>query len=149
MVEEQYAIAYREVLEILKYLSKEDYNKIPVEKLNIFITNASKDYKFEYNPQKTLEEQKVSKRARAIIGILFRDYWATEEQRKKILDKQKYDRMQMEKSKQEEYKTEDIFSIKNKDIKKQEDISNSVAMIEYKESIFRRIIDKIKRIFNK
>lgn len=143
MVEEQYAIAYREVLEILKYLSREDYNKIPVEKLNVFITNASKDYKFEYNPKKTLKEQNVSKRTRAIIGILFRDYWATEEQRKKILDKQKYDRMQMEKSKQEKYQTEDIFFIKNKAI------SNNIEMIEYKKSIFRTIIDKIKRIFSK
>ena len=63
MAENQYAIAYSEVLEILKYISKEDYNKIPQEKLNVFKTNASKDYKFKYNPEKTLDEQNVSKKA--------------------------------------------------------------------------------------
>ena len=64
MDENQYAIAYSEVLEILKYISKEDYNKIPQEKLNVFKANASKDYKFKYNPQKTLDEQNVSKKAK-------------------------------------------------------------------------------------
>lgn len=112
MTENQYAIAYSKVLEILKYISREDYNKIPQEKLNVFKTNASKDYKFKYNPQKTLDEQNVSKRAKAIIGLLFRDYWATESQREKITRKQNYDRMKIEKEKQEQYNQEDIFKEK-------------------------------------
>ncbi len=37
------------------------------------------------------------KRTKAIIAILFRDYWATPEQREKILAKQNYDRIQIEK----------------------------------------------------
>lgn len=47
------------------------------------------NYKFNYNPNLTLEEQNVSKRARAIIAILFRDYWATDIQRNKIVKMQK------------------------------------------------------------
>lgn len=112
MVENEYAIAYSEVLEILKYISSEDYNKIPQEKLNVFKINASKDYKFKYNPQKTLDEQNVSKKAKAIIGLLFRDYWATESQREKIIRKQNYDRMKIEKEKQEKYNPNSIFKEK-------------------------------------
>lgn len=150
MVEREYAIAYSEVLEILKYISKEDYNKIPTEKLNVFITNASKDYQFEYNPEKTLDEQNVSKRAKAIIGLLFRDYWSTETQRKKIIEKQNYDRMQIEKHKQEEYRTEDIFkNRKQNNPQVENDVSNNMAMVEYKESIFKKIIEKIKKIFKR
>lgn len=88
MVNVEYANAYSEVLEILKFISKEDYEKIPASKIELFKLNSNKEYKFTYNPEKTLDEQNVSKRAKAIIGILFRDYWATEIQREKIIKKQ-------------------------------------------------------------
>ena len=84
----EYANAYTEVIEILKYISEADYNKIPKNKINLFETNANKEYKFTYNPNLTLNEQNVSKRAKAIIAILFREYWATEKQREKIIAKQ-------------------------------------------------------------
>lgn len=144
MTENQYAIAYSEVLEILKYISKEDYNKIPQEKLNVFKTNASKDYKFRYNPQKTLDEQNVSKKAKAIIGLLFRDYWATESQRQKIIRKQNYDRMKIEQEKQEKYNKNDIF--KEKQINKNSMNMEKISIIEYKESLLSKILQKIKRI---
>ena len=73
MVSVEYANAYSEVLEILKFISKEDYNKIPASKIELFKLNSNKEYKFTYNPNKTLDEQNVSKRAKAIIGILFKD----------------------------------------------------------------------------
>lgn len=92
MIDIKYANAYREVLEILKYIPAEDYDKIPKNKIELFQTNANSDYSFDYYPSKTLEEQEVSEIAQGIIAILFRDYWATEKQREKIILKQKYDR---------------------------------------------------------
>ena len=101
MVSIEYANAYSEVLEILKYISKEDYEKIPNSKIELFETNHNKEYIFKYNPNKTLDEQNVSKTAKAIIAILFRDYWATEIQKEKIITKQNYDRKQLEEKKKE------------------------------------------------
>ena len=77
MVDVKYAVAYSEVLEILKHIPISEYNKIPKEKINMFEKNASKEYKCNYIPSKTLTEQNVSKTAKGIIAILFRDYWAT------------------------------------------------------------------------
>ena len=65
MVNVEYANAYSEVLEILKFISKEDYNKIPANKIELFKLNSNKEYKFTYSPNKTLDEQNVSKRAKA------------------------------------------------------------------------------------
>lgn len=48
--------------------------EIPKTKIELFETYSNKDYIFEYNPRKTLNEQNVSKTAKAIIGLLFRDY---------------------------------------------------------------------------
>lgn len=163
MVSEEYANAYSEVLGILKYISKEEYSKIPKEKINLFETNTNKSYKFNYNPKKTLDEQGVSKRAKAIIAILFRDYWATEAQREKILKKQNYDRQRLEELKETKYDA-DIF--KNKQIlptQKQEETKNTndslnnqnsiptqnMDMTLYKENIFKRFINKIIKLFRK
>ena len=116
MVSVEYANAYSEVLEILKYISKEDYEKIPNSKIELFETNHNKDYIFKYNPNKTLNEQNVSKTAKAIIAILFRDYWATEIQKEKIINKQNYDRMKLEEEKRTRYNSDNLFKNNEKKI---------------------------------
>ena len=109
MVDIKYANAYSEVLEILKYIPIEDYDKIPKNRINLFKAYANKDYTFCYDITKTLEEQNVSKIARGIIAILFRDYWATEIQKQKIIAKQNYDRQSLEEKKKEIYNSDNLF----------------------------------------
>lgn len=77
--------ACTEVLEILKYIPKDEYNKIPSDYIRIFNKNASKNSQLKYDMSKTLEEQNVSKMAQVIIAILYRDYWATNEQKIRII----------------------------------------------------------------
>ena len=143
----EYANAYSEVLEILRYVSINDYNKIPKEQIKFFENNCNKDYDFFYNPYKTLNEQNVSKRAKAIIAIIFKDYWATDIQKEKIIAKQNYDRMQLEKEKQARYSSNDIF--KNKKIENIENSTETFAMVEYKETFLVKTINKIKKVLKK
>lgn len=144
MVSIEYANAYSEVLGILKFIAKEDYEKIPNSKIELFETNQNKEYIFEYNPNKTLEEQNVSKRAKAIIGLLFRDYWATDEQKDKIIRKQNYDRQILEEQKKSMYDVENIFkkkSYENEEVKE---------MVVYKEQRwYQKLFAKILKIFRK
>ena len=109
MVETKYANAYREIIEIFKYFPKEDIDKIPESKMRLFQENENKDYDFKYDPSKTLEEQNVSELAKDLIVFLFRDYMATEEQRNKILAKQRYDEDIAEKEKNEHYNPDTLF----------------------------------------
>ena len=139
MVDIEHANAYSEILEILKYLTPEDYEKIPKEKIEVFEKNANRDYTFSYAPDKTLQEQNVSKIARTIIGILFRDYWATEEQKEKIIKWQQQERIRIENEKQEKYKSEDIFKNSNIVHKTEE-----VALVEVKEE---KWYDKVFQFF--
>lgn len=147
----EYAIAYREVFEILKYVPKADYDKIPSEKIELYKTMQDKNYNFKYDPSKTLDEQNVSRRAKAIIGLLFRDYWATETQRQKILSKQKYERQKIEEKKKEKYNTNELFKNKRtiKTIEEQDIKKESMVMILPKENFFKKFIKKIKNIFMK
>lgn len=125
----EYANAYSEILGILRYIPLKDYNKIPKKKIKLFEEKANKDYKFYFNPSKTLDEQNISKRAKAILGILFRDYWATDEQRQRIINKQKYDRQKLEEKKKEMYNTDNVFK-NNKDTI----VDNTeIALIEIKD----------------
>ena len=110
MVDNKYAAAYSEVLEILKHIPIEDYNKIPKNEIELFEAYADNDYTFNYDTSKTLEEQNVSDITKGIIILLFRDYWATEIQRNKIIAKQNYDRMKLEEEKKEKNNPDNIFS---------------------------------------
>lgn len=141
MVEKIYSNAFSEVLSILAYIPAEKYNKIPEDLIKVFEENSNDEYQFIYNPKLTLTQQDVSYEARLIIAILFRDYWATDIQKEKILLKEKYNLQQLEEEKKKIYSIDSIFKDKREKI-------DSVAIIEYKESKWRRMINKIKNLLN-
>ena len=155
MADIQYANAYTEVLDILRYISKEDYEKIPKSKIKVFEENSNKNYSFKYDVDKTLEEQNVSEIAKMIIAILCRDYWTTNEQRYIIIKKQREAREEQErqirerieqnkKIKEDSLKVIDVSSDLDLDL----DYSRGTNLEIYKEdNIFKRIISKIKEIF--
>ena len=155
MADIQYANAYTEVLDILKHISKEDYEKIPKSKIKVFEENCNKNYNFTYDENKTLDEQNVSEITKVIIAILFRDYWATKEQRYIIIKKQQ--EIKDQKQKELMAKFEQNKNISEKDLKKVNVASDLDIDIDYargtnletykEENIFKRIISKIKEIF--
>ncbi len=155
MADIQYANAYTEVLDILKYISKEDYEKIPKSKIKVFEENSNKNYSFKYDVDKTLEEQNVSEIAKMIIAILCRDYWTTNEQRYIIIKKQREAREEQERQirerieqnrqiKEDSLKVIDVSSDLDLDL----DYARGTNLEIYREdNIFKRIISKIKEIF--
>lgn len=153
MVDEKYGVAYSEILEILKYIPIEDYNKIPKDKIEIFETYANKEYTFEYDSNKTLKEQNVSNITKEIIILLFRDCWATEVQRNKIIAKQNYDRIKLEEKKKEKYNLDNILNknqVINKITEKHSIEEENMDMVKYKQlKWYNQIFDKILNIFRK
>lgn len=146
MVNLEYANAYSEVLEILKYISQEDYNKIPKEKINLFEENANKEHDFIYDLNKTLDEQNVSKITKTIIAILFRDYWATDIQREKIKAKELYDRRIKEEQNREIYNHDNIFK-KDEKIENKNITAEERQLIPYRESFIKKLFNKIRSFF--
>lgn len=146
MINIEYANAYSEVIEILRYISKSDYDKIPKDMIELFNSSYNKNYVFEYNQKKTLEEQNVSELTRTIIAILFRDYWATEKQREKIINYQSQERIKIEQKKLEKYNPNNLFQNKKMN---DSHIENTNLPIEMKEkvNIFTHLFNIIKKIF--
>ena len=158
MADIQYANAYTEVLDILKYISKEDYEKIPKSKIKVFEENSNKNYSFTYDESRTLEEQNVSEITKAIIAILFRDYWATKEQRYIIIKKQQ--EIKEQKQKELMAKFEQNKNISEKDLKKvnvasdldldidYELLGTNVQLYKKEEGFFEKLVNKIKELLN-
>ena len=139
MVDNKYAKAYVEILEIIKFFPKDEYDKIPKEKIEFYKKNMDKDYKFTINPEIDLSEQNVSKEASAIIVTIFRDYFATEEQKKKLEEIISLNGKKSEIKKREKYNPDDLFKSKNQSELVNKNNQNNVeetAIIEYKENFF-------------
>ena len=152
MINTIYAKAYTEVLEIIKHFPEEEYNKIPKEKIEFYKDNKDKDYNFTINPEIDLSEQNISAEANAILVNLFRDYFATEEQKVKIKEILDLNQKKEEQEKREKYNPDDIFkkANKNKEITNIEtsDGNTNTALIEYKESFFARLKNFIFKILH-
>lgn len=93
-IRNEYGDAYQEVLEILKYTEAEAVAKIPKGKMKLFHERQNKKHGFRVDPTKTLDEQGVLKRTKAILAIIYRDYWASDKQRQTIEQHEDRDRME-------------------------------------------------------
>lgn len=150
MVSVRYRNAYTEVLEIIKYLPKKELAKIPEEKIAYFERNKNVNHSFKFEVSIPLEEQNISRETNAIILNLFNDYFLSEEQQNKlksILDAN--EKIYMEKQR-EMYNPDNIFE--SKQIVKQNEMpekTNNLPIEIKKENIIIKLVNFIKKIFNK
>lgn len=145
-MEENYHKAYKEVIEILKYVPQESVNKIPKTMLETFEKKMDKDYVFNVDINKSFEEQNLLEETKDIFAVIFRDYWATLYQRERIKAKEKYDRQKIEEEKANKYNPDDIFKNKEKD----NVVENNNLPVEIKkENFFKKLISFIKKIIRK
>ena len=145
-MEENYHKAYKEVIEILKYVPQESVNKIPKRMLETFEKKMDKDYVFNVDINKSFEEQNLLEETKDIFAVIFRDYWATPYQSERIKAKEKYDRQKIEEEKANKYNPDDIFKNKEKDNVVE---NNNLPVEMKKENFFKKFISFIKKIIRK
>lgn len=150
-MEDMYPKAYKEVIEILKFMPQESICKIPQIMIDTFKEKMDKNYNFSIDVNKKFEEQELLAETKSILANIFRDYWATKYQKEKILEKEKYDRRIIEERKRKDYPHDNLFNKKQEYREKQlKEIKNTNSLIEVKkENRFKKIINLIKRIFHK
>lgn len=141
---ENYQMAYTEVYEILKYLNKKDLEKIPSKLIKFFHDNKSNSYKYIVDISKPFNEQTIRNETKDLLACIYRDYACNDEQ-KKVFDKIIIENeKEYQKNLTKEHNPNDI-SKKPKNIESQ---SEKVFIAVYKESICKKIVDKIKKILN-
>ena len=151
---------YSEVYGILKALGEKYINKLPKTVLKVITESKEENYNPEYSMSIPLKEQDINRKSLAMIALLHYNYWCeTEEDRAKLKNILETNEEKHQKEMQEKYSNDKIF---NKAITKieEETISekvdrfveasnqSTVNIVEYKQSFFDKVIDKIKQWFN-
>ena len=135
-----------EVDEVLKYLKVDELKKIPEEIRQMIKANKDKDYVWKYDETKKLKNQNLSRDTFAFLSYLNMEYLLNEEQKKLMNQIHMENERKEEEIKSEKYKTEDLFK-KNTNKIETKTYQNDLEIVEYKETIFRRVINKIKKFF--
>ena len=135
---------YTEIGCLLKYFPNSFIEKLPNKLLEIISLKADRKYLIDVDTDKSINEQSISNKTKMILAVLTYNYWSNEKQ-KDIIKKKLYDNEEIyQRNLTEKYNSDNLF--KNKETKV-ETVGNSVAMIEYKESIFTKIKNWFKRTF--
>lgn len=148
MVSVRNANAMAEVIYYLQGIKQEDIDKIPKKFIQYLNENASKEYKCDFDYNKPLKELNLLDETRGIIGMICYNYWCvTEKQKEQYLKRLSQNEQQYQKKLDEKYNPDNIFE--NKILDFIENTTNPTEITEYKESIFKKFINKIKSIFSK
>lgn len=157
-MEDNYSKAYKEIVEILKYVPEESVRKIPQEMRDMFKAEQSKTYNFQIDTEKPFEEQELLEETKAILANIFRDYWATDYQKSKIVEKENRDREEWEREKREKYNPNDVFKNKKvsnigrieQNVQEQlsEEYNRSLPTEIQKQNIFKKLLGFIKGLLH-
>ena len=133
--------AYSEIDEFLGLLSEEQRNEIPKKLRDFFKEEKDQEYFKNIDKDIPIKDQNLKEETLAIIALLNLQYWCEDENEKKRL-KEVY--AKNEKRYQEylqvQFNPNEIF-------KKKEPTQESLSIVEYKESIIKKLVNKIKNIF--
>lgn len=143
---EVYTEAFTEVDEILKHIDVNLLEKIPQQLRELIKETKSDTYKFEYNKNVGIDKQQIKPQTKAIISLLYRNYWCTPEEKARLIQEEREELIRIEKEKAEKYKVDNIFKTKEQEQIKEE--PQQLLVIE-KESFWTKIINKIKKWFGK
>ena len=145
MVNKEYSEAFAEIDEIFKIMPVDLLSKIPIEFRNTISKNKAKDYKIEI--KEPLEEQKLKKETIVILGLIYRDFLSSPEEKEELKLK---DSEELKKVEEELAKQYDINKVFEKRKKNNTTENQTTEMVVYKEQGFlKKIFNLIKGIFKR
>lgn len=136
---------YSEIYEILNILGKEYINKLPSKLYQLIEEERDKNYiPILIIQDGNLNENSISQETIALFAVLNIKYFVdNKEEKSELMDIYRQNEIKHQSELQEKYNPNNLF--------KKEKLENSecTEIVSYKESIFKRIINKIKNIFFK
>lgn len=142
-----YEEAFVEVDEILKIMPIDLLSKIPVQFRKTISENKAKNYKVDI--QEPLDEEKLKEETVIILGLIYRDFLASPEEREELQAQDAEELRRIEEEMQQQYDMENVFK-KRKLGKVSQNNELSTDMVLYKEQGFlKKLFNLIKGLFNK
>ena len=157
----KYANSLAEVLYYLQGIQSKYVEKIPLTLMKYLTENATKHYNCNFDYNKPLNEIDISDDAKGIIALIAINYWCNDLKQKEDLTnrlKSNVEKHEYEDNVKKELKNKEIGvlyknEILNEQTKSAEDVKKDYDqnkfLMKYKQSIFKRIFNKIKSFFTK
>ena len=143
-MERAYEEAFAEVDEILKIMPIDLLSKIPAQFRQIIIDNKAPNYTIEI--KEPLEEEKLKKETVVILGLIYRDFLASPDEREELQLKDAEELKRIELEMQQQYDIDNVFKKRKNAL----DDTASTDLIVYKEQGFlKKLFNVIKGIFKK
>lgn len=150
MVDDIYRNSFKEVFDILENTENELLAKIPNKFMNFIKENMNVNYKSNIKKDEDIDKQQLLKETEAILSLIYRSYWATDEEKQEFATKDKQEFIQNEEKKIENYQGKNIYDVfeERKNINKVT-VDNSLMVINKNENFIKRFFNKILTIFKK
>ncbi len=150
-INKDYSNAYSEVYEVLKLVPDELKSKISEEFLIYIEQSRNKSYIPDI--QEPIEEVKLSEQTMIVLGIIYRDFLCSEEEREILqkADQERYDelnkaREEIESKIKEQYNVDDVFKKRQlEESKKEENVD--LPLVVKEDKWYKKIFSLIKGIF--
>lgn len=136
--------AYSEIDEFLQLLGVEKRNKVPQELRELFTREKDSNYIKRIDPTIPIKNQNLKEETLGIIALLNLQYWCEDEIEKERL-KNVYAKNEKEYQEmlQEKFNPDNMFKKKEISIESEKEQIQCVQIVEYKEPLFKRIINRI------
>lgn len=147
----EYEEAFVEVDEIIKIMPVDISKKIPVQFRKIISENKAKDYNVKI--QEPLNEKNLKKETVVILGLIYRDFLVSPEEREQLKLKDVEELKRIEQEMQQQYDINNVFE-KRKASRKVEEHNEeqeySTSLVLYEEPGFlKKFFNLIKGIFKR
>ena len=135
--------SFSEVYDIINHLEQKLYNKIPTSFIKMIKDNMDNAYKPQIDYSKSINKQELLEDTRTILSLIFSAYICSDEKKEELIYN---DIMELKKEKKTlEFNYDDLFEKKEQNMS----INLNNEILEYKESFFTKLINKIKKFFYK
>lgn len=143
MIDDVYRNSFKEVYFILQNTEKELVDKIPLKFIDFIKSNMNSNYIPNIKTDIPIDSQNILNETEAILSLIYRSYWATEEEKKEFALKDKKEFIAKETLKKENYKGKDIYKV----FEEKENLNNVILtdnlIVAEKESFFKKLFKKL------
>ena len=116
--------------------------------LNFVNESRNANYKTDINLNIPIDKQHLLEETEGILSLIYRNYWATDEEKKQFIEKDKQEQFEIENKKKQQYSV-DIFKNSNSEENINESSSNKSLIIIKENNFITKIFKKIINMFKK
>ncbi len=141
---------YSEVYSILNLLGNSYITKLPKSLFKMIEEEKSSTYNPQYSEDQSLSEQNIKRESLSMIALFHLNYWCNSDEEKEQLKQLFKDNKEKHQAEiREKYNPDNLFKNNKQETIQEANVnSNNLAIVEYKESILKKFINKIKSLLH-